>query len=88
MLVKRNPRILSSVLPDGNAALLVVETGRYVTFDQTATAIWERTQEPIAFADLIASLLEEYDVAREVLEDDVREALEALAEKQVLSLAE
>lgn len=88
MLVKRNPRVLSSTLPDGNAALLVVETGRYVTFDATATAIWERTKQPITFADLIASLLEEYEVARDVLEDDVRAALDTLADKQVISLAD
>ena len=88
MLVKRNPRVLSSTLPDGNAALLVVETGRYVTFDETATAIWERTKEPIAFGDLVASLLEEYEVARDVLELDVRTTLETLAEKRVLCLAE
>ena len=47
VLVKRNPRVLSSALPDGHTALLVIETGRYVTFDATATAIWNLTEQPI-----------------------------------------
>ncbi|MEM1194981.1 MAG: PqqD family peptide modification chaperone [Pseudomonadota bacterium] len=88
MLVKRNPRLLASALPDGNTALLVIETGRYVTFDKTATAIWDRTESPIDFADLIGSLLEDYDVARDVLERDVTDALHSLAEMQVLTLAD
>ena len=88
MLVTRNPRLLASALPDGNTALLVIETGRYVTFDETASAIWQRTQEPIAFADLIASLLSEYDVAQDVLERDVTKALHKLADMQVVTLAE
>lgn len=88
MLVKRNPRLLASALPDGNTALLVIETGRYVTFDQTATAIWERTENPIAFVDLIGSLLEQYDVDQDVLERDVTDALHSLAEMQVLTLAD
>lgn len=86
MLVKRNPRVLASALPDGNTALLVVETGRYVTFDAAATAIWEKTETPIAFSDLIASLLEEYDVDQVTLERDVKEALSTLADKQVVTL--
>ncbi|MEM9310569.1 MAG: PqqD family protein [Pseudomonadota bacterium] len=88
MLVKRNPRLLASALPDGNTALLVVETGRYVTFDGTATAIWERIENPIAFADLIDSLLAEYDVTQAVLEKDVTDALHKLAEMQVVTLAD
>lgn len=88
MLVKRNPRVLASALPDGNTALLVVETGRYLTFDATATAVWERTQSPIALADLVDSLLEEYDAERDVLERDVRAALATLADQQVLTLVE
>ncbi len=88
MLVKRNPRLLASALPDGNTALLVVETGRYVTFDGTATAIWERIEDPIAFADLIDSLLAEYDVTQAVLEKDVTDALHKLAEMQVVTLAD
>lgn len=88
MLVKRNPRVLASALPDGNTALLIVETGRYLTFDATATAVWERTQDPVTFADLVDSLLEEYAVERDVLERDLRATLATLAEKQVLTLVE
>ncbi|MDJ0978926.1 MAG: PqqD family protein [Erythrobacter sp.] len=88
MLVKRNPRVLASALPDGNTALLVVETGRYVTFDETATAIWQRIEQPISFNDLIASLMAEYDVSNDVLQSDVRNALHALEDKQVLTLTE
>jgi len=86
VLVKRNPRVLASALPDGNTALLVVETGRYVTFDPTATAIWERTEEPITLRDLVASLLSEYEADEAVLERDVRNALETLADKKVVTL--
>ena len=88
VLVKRNSSILASALPDGSTALLNPETGRYLTFDETATAIWSRTEEPITFSDLIASLLEEYDVDQAALEKDVKAALLNLADKKVLALAE
>ena len=88
MLVKRNSSILASALPDGNTALLNVDTGRYLTFDETATAIWNRTERPIQFDDLIASLLEEYEVEPAVLEKDVRAALDTLCDKQVIALAD
>ena len=86
MLVKRNANVLASSLPDGNMALLNVDTGRYLTFDETAAAIWNRTEEPIALSDLIASLLEEYDADPEVLASDVRSTLQTLADKQVVTL--
>lgn len=88
MLVKRNATILASTLPDGNTALLNVDTGRYLTFDASATAIWQRTENPITFDDLIASLMEEFDVDKAVLEADVRAALETLAEKQVIEITD
>lgn len=88
MLVKRNANVLASSLPDGNMALLNVDTGRYLTFDETTSAIWNRTEKPISLSDLISSLLEEYDADPAVLEKDVRSTLETLAEKQVMSLSD
>ena len=53
VLVKRNPRVLSSALPDGHTALLVIETGRYVTFDALLAELDvtpERLEEDVAHA--------------------------------------
>jgi len=88
MLVTRNSEVLASPLPDGNTALLHIKTGKYLTFDETASAIWSRTEQPVSFTDLIASLLKEYDVEQSVLEEDVKATLQTLADKQVLSLTE
>jgi hypothetical protein len=88
VLVTRNATILASTLPDGNTALLNTDTGRYLTFDASATAIWQRTENPITFDDLIASLMEEFEVERAVLEADVRAALETLAEKKVIQITD
>ena len=86
MLVKRNPRILASPLPDGSTVLLNLETGRYLTFNETATAIWERAAQPISVAEIVSSLLEEYEADRVTLEIDVRDALKTLSERQVVTL--
>ncbi|MEM6828722.1 MAG: PqqD family protein [Pseudomonadota bacterium] len=88
VLVKRNPRVLSSALPDGHTALLVIETGRYVTFDATATAIWNLTEQPITKDGIVSSLLAEFDVTPERLEEDVAHALAALEDKRIVTLTE
>lgn len=86
MLIKRCHEPLSAPLGEGTIALLHEETGEYLTFDETATSIWEKIERPIAFDDLISQLLEEYQVDRNLLEIEVHDALRKLAQKKLVEL--
>lgn len=86
MLIKRFQEPLSTPLGGGKTALLNEATGEYLTFDETATAIWEKIEAPITFDDLVSQLLDEYEVDRKLLEDDVNQALETLSQKKLIEL--
>lgn len=86
MLIKRFQEPLSTPLGAGKTALLNEATGEYLTFDETATAIWDKTEAPITFDNLVLQLLEEYEVDRNLLEGEVRQALETLSQKKLIEL--
>jgi hypothetical protein len=61
------------------AAILHVTSGRYYGLDAVGTRIWALVQQPVAVAQLHATLLAEYDVAPEQLERDLAVLLRRLA---------
>ena len=64
--------------------LLDFERGIYYGLDTIGARIWQVIAEGKPVGDLVAELLEEYDVARETLEKDVTRLLDELREKGLL----
>lgn len=58
--------------------MMDMDQGKYFSLNQTATAIWELLDKPLAMDELCDSLLEEYEVNREECFDDVRGYLEEM----------
>ena len=63
---------------DGEAVLLNVESGIYFGLDATGTRMWGLVSEGLTDDEILARLLDEYDVSCEQLRVDIDAFLEAL----------
>ena len=71
---------------DGKVVMMSIENGQYYGLDEVGTCIWEMMSEPVKVGDIIARLMQEYEVAREECEKDVIAFLERLHEKKLIIL--
>jgi hypothetical protein len=78
--------VLSRVL-DGEAVLLHLGSGTYFGMNEVATRAWELIVGGTTFAGLCSSLREEFEVPDEELERDLREFVDALSTKQLITIA-
>ncbi len=62
----------------GRAVLLEVKRGAYYALDGVATSIWQGLANGKSVEEIVSDLEREYDVARTVLEKDVRAFLDDL----------
>ncbi len=70
----RSPDVVSRVL-DGEAVLLDLASGKYLGLNDVATRVWELLGEGQTLAAIRAALLDEFDVAPEVLDGDLERLL-------------
>ena len=55
-----------------------------ITLNDTGAFIWEKLQKPCEVEDLVAAMLEEYDVPADVAAADINVYVAALREKKLL----
>ena len=68
----------------GETVLLDLASESYFGLDEVGTRIWTLLNEGKTAVEMVAVLLEEYEVERETLEGDVRDLLTALIEAGLL----
>ena len=73
---------------DGEMVLLDMESENYFELDEVGTSIWQAMQEKETLKEVFESLLEQYDVEAEVLEKDLSEFVEKLAESGLIEVKE
>ena len=71
---------------EGEAVILDTDASEYYGLNEVGTRIWTLLEEPRTFEELVSALLEEYDVDRDQCEEDVRELLGQMMEKDLLDL--
>jgi len=64
--------------------ILDLESGTYFGLDPVGARMWQLIEEAKSLAELCDVMLEEYDVTREVLEQDAIGLASELAEKQLI----
>jgi hypothetical protein len=79
-------RQLSTTLGN-DVVILGLNDGVYYGLDGVGTRLWDLLQAPRIFTELVDALLQEYDVTRERLEQDVRALLETLCERGLVAIA-
>lgn len=84
--IVRSEGVLSRVL-DGEAVLLDTDGGAYFGLNKVGTRAWEILAAPDATrGSLIATLLREFEVARDVLERDVDDLLTGLEQRKLVRI--
>ncbi len=72
----------------GDRALLHVETNTYFTVNVTASEIWMALSEPKSTDQLVAVVVEKFEVTEEQCRADVEALLAAMSEAGIISSAE
>lgn len=86
MKIARSDGVLSRVL-DGEAVLLDTEGGAYFGLNAVGTRVWELIGAAgTTEADLLAALLAEFDVSREVLAKDLSDLLAGLQKRGLIKI--
>jgi hypothetical protein len=86
-MVRRSDRATFRQLEDGSGVILHLDTTQYHGVNQVGSAIWELTDRPRTFAELVEGLREQLDDPPSNLEGDVEEFLRALEQRNLISLA-
>lgn len=73
-IVERNHEIDAANL-DGEKVIMDLEKGQYFMLNEVSGHIWELMKTPISMEAIITSLMNEYEVEREVCESSVTDLL-------------
>jgi Coenzyme PQQ synthesis protein D (PqqD) len=79
------PDVVSRVL-DGEAVLLDLASGKYLGLNAVATRAWELFGAGKTLGEVRAALLDEFEVARDVLDRDLTEMLEDMQSRGLIVL--
>jgi hypothetical protein len=85
-VVRRNERATFRKLEDGSGVILHLDSTQYHGVNEVGATIWELTERPRSFADLIEGLRAELDDPPAALEADVEGFLRSLEERDLVSL--
>ena len=83
-IVRHSDRATFRKLEDGSAVILHLDSTQYHGVNEVGAAIWELTEEPRSFADLIDALRGQLDEEPRDLEGDVTEFLLSLRERELV----
>lgn len=81
--LKRADDLLSAALDD-ELLMMSIEKGSYYSLNSVGARIWELLENPMTFDELVARLLEEYDISVETCRLEVENFVHALRERGLL----
>ena len=73
------------IIPTGKT---VLDFNGLVTVNEVGVSLWKMLQEDVTFEELVAGILDEYDVDETVAREDIREFLDKMTEGGILAKAE
>ena len=83
----QNPDIIDNQIDD-ETVMMDVEKGAYFGLDPVGSIIWETMKKPHGIDDVVANLLQEYDVTAKQCEADITPFLERLIKTNLLIKAD
>lgn len=69
------------IIPTGKTAL---EYNGLITVNEIGVKLWNMLQKDVNFEDLVAGILDEYDVKEEIAREDIQEFLDKLVKGGIL----
>lgn len=82
-----SPEAAFAAVEDG-AVVLHMRTKRYYSLNETGTFVWRRLEDGIARAEIVAQIVDEYDVGVAEAEVAVTRLLDELVQESLICLAE
>ena len=79
-----HPSVLCRQL-SGETVLLNLESGVYYGLDPVGTRVWQLLLQGQTIADICGTMIDEYDVAPDVLRDDVLRLVGELRERGIVT---
>jgi hypothetical protein len=73
---------------DDELVILDMESENYFGLDETGTAIWQAVKEKESLKEVLELLLEQYDVDKEVLKQDLFDFVKELIENGLVEVVE
>lgn len=71
---------------EGEAVILDTTASEYYGLNEVGTRVWTLLQEPKTLDEIVDALLEEYSVDRDQCEEDVKELIDQMMEKDLLEV--
>lgn len=69
------------IIPTGKT---VLSFNGLISVNEIGAFLWQQLQEEVTLEDLVAAVLNEYDVDEETAREDIEDFLDALVEGQIL----
>ncbi|MGE0489562.1 MAG: PqqD family protein [Vulcanimicrobiota bacterium] len=70
-ILVRHRHVVSTELPDGEAALMDMQSGTYFHLNSVASRLWQLIAEPISLAQVLTALEDEFEVEADRCHDEV-----------------
>ena len=86
-VVRVSPQALVREVAD-ESVILHIETGEYFKLDAAGTRVWHLIEERGRLADVVAVIVQEYDVLPDDAQRDLEHLVTALAARGLVSLSE
>ena len=84
-LLQRKPDLLFNEI-DGEVVMLSIENSEYYGMDKVGSRIWQLLEKPMRFRELVAKLMEEYEVSEEQCTIDTLAFLKKITDKKLVNL--
>jgi hypothetical protein len=81
----QNKKIIQSAIGD-EVVMLDMDSGFYFGLNSVASIIWGKLEKEISFEEIIAELLEEYNIDQFTCENETEIFLNQLLEKNIIKL--
>lgn len=79
----RKPGLFSADM-NGSAVMMDTDNGKYYNLGEVGSVIWSMLEEPMTVDEILAGLMEAFEIDRETCEKDTLPFLQSLVEKGLL----
>lgn len=85
-VITRTRSVVSADIDDNETVMMSVEQGMYYGMDFVGNCIWKLIERPLSISQLCDTLLERFDVTREVCYQDVLDFLHDLRKDGLIEI--
>ncbi|MFM9276968.1 lasso peptide biosynthesis PqqD family chaperone [Paenibacillus jiagnxiensis] len=83
-ILQRSGNLASDM--DGDKVMMSIESGKYYNLGKVGGRIWELAASPVTVSQIVETLVSEYDIERELCEQQVISFVAALYKESLIQL--